>query len=43
MGIQLQFQFGADIPANTDAYVTILSDRMFKLTSNGETPVMSTY
>ena len=43
MGIQLQFQFSVDVPANTDAYVTVLSDRLFKLASNGQTPIMTTY
>ena len=34
--IQAKFQFGANVPANTTAYAIIISDRFFKMASDGK-------
>ena len=34
--IQMKFKFSEPVPANTTAYVVILSDRLFKLQSDGQ-------
>jgi len=33
--IQVRFSFGANVPANTNAYAVIISDRFFKMSSDG--------
>jgi hypothetical protein len=33
--IQVKFFFGANVPANTNAYAIIISDRFFKMSSDG--------
>ena len=43
MSIEINFTFNENVPANTHAYAVILSDRIFKLTSDGQTPMMETY
>ena len=43
MSIEINFTFSENVPANTHAYAVILSDRIFKLTSDGQTPMMETY
>jgi hypothetical protein len=39
--ISLDFKFSVNVPANTMAYAVTLSDRMYKLNSDGENLVMS--
>jgi hypothetical protein len=39
-GILLNFKFNANVPANTMAYAVTLSDRMYKLNSDGKNLVM---
>ena len=34
--IQAKFQFGANVPANTTAYAIMISDRFFKMASDGK-------
>ena len=34
--IQVKFFFGTNVPANTNAYATIISDRYFKMSSDGK-------
>ena len=34
MDIQVKFEFGAAVPANTSAYSVMNSDRFYKLSSN---------
>ena len=36
MDIQIKFWFGQPIPVNTRAYAVILSDRMYKMESDGK-------
>jgi hypothetical protein len=36
MDIQVKFEFNAAVPANTTAYSVIISDRFYKLTSDGK-------
>ena len=35
--IQVKLFFGANVPANTNAYGCIISDRFFKMSSDGKT------
>ena len=41
--IQLKFFFNTNVPANTFAYATTISDRKFKLQSDGTNLTMVTY
>jgi hypothetical protein len=43
MTMKLNFKFSQNVPANTHMYVTIISDRVLKLTSDGQTPVITNY
>ena len=43
MTMKLNFRFSQNVPANTHMYVTIISDRVLKLTSDGQTPVITNY
>ena len=36
MDIQVKFEFGEAVPADTSAYAVIISDRFYKLTSDGK-------
>ena len=36
MDIQVKFEFGEAVPANTTAYAIIISDRFYKLSSDGK-------
>ena len=36
MDIQVKFEFGAAVPADTTAYAVIISDRFYKLSSDGK-------
>ena len=38
--MQLKFTFSVDVPANTTAYALIISDRLYKLKSDGKNLVM---
>jgi len=40
--MQLKFTFAVDVPANTTAYTLIISDRLYKLESDGKNVVMIT-
>jgi len=35
MDIQVKFEFSAAVPANTTAYLVMISDRFYKLSSDG--------
>ena len=41
--IQVRFEFGAAVPANTMAYAVIISDRFYKLSSDGKNMSVVTY
>lgn len=41
--MRLKFDFHNGVPANTHAYAVIISDRLFKLTSDGKNMTMSSY
>lgn len=41
--MRLQFNFYDAVPANTNAYAVVISDRLFKLTSDGKNLTMSSY
>ena len=41
--ISINFKFSANVPVNTTAYAVTLSDRMYKLNSDGKNLVMSSY
>ena len=43
MSITLELKFEQPIPAETHLYSTIISDRLFRLTSDGQTPRMESY
>ena len=43
MSIGLELKFEQPIPAETHLYATIISDRLFRLTSDGQTPRMESY
>ena len=43
MSIQIRFSFRQDVLENTHAYAVILSDRVFKVGSDGQNPDMLTY
>ena len=43
MSIGLELRFEQPIPAETHLYTIIISDRLFRLTSDGQTPRMETY
>ena len=43
MSISLELKFDQPIPAETHLYAMILSDRLFRLTSDGQTPRMESY
>jgi hypothetical protein len=36
MDIQVKFEFGAAVPVNTEAYAVIISDRLYKMSSDGK-------
>jgi hypothetical protein len=40
--MQLECRFDANVPANTRAYVLIISDRLYKLESDGRNLIMRT-
>ena len=40
MDMQLRFEFRDPVPANTTAYVTIVSDRVYQLKSDGKNLVL---
>ena len=41
--IQVRFEFGAAVPANTEAYAVIISDRFYKLSSDGKNMSVVTF
>ena len=41
--IQVRFEFGAAVPANTTAYAIIISDRFYKLSSDGKNMSVVTF
>ena len=43
MSMKLNFKFSANVDANTNMYVTIISDRVLKLTSDGQSPIITKY
>lgn len=43
MNIRLNFKFSVNVPAQTSMYVVILSDRVMKLTSDGQKPMIVNY
>lgn len=43
MTMKLDFKFSQNVPADTIMHVVILSDRVMKLTSDGQTPVIVDY
>jgi len=43
MSMKLNFKFSENVPANTHMYVVIISDRVIKLTSDGQTPMIVNY
>jgi hypothetical protein len=43
MSISLELKFEQPIPAETHLHAIIISDRLFRLTSDGQTPRMESY
>lgn len=43
MSMKLNFKFSANVPAQTSMYVVIISDRVMKLTSDGQKPMIVNY
>ena len=43
MNMKLYFKFSANVPARTNMYVVIISDRVLMLTSDGQTPIIENY
>ena len=41
MNILLNFKFSVNVPVNTSMYVVMISDRLMKLTSDGQTPMIA--
>ena len=41
--IQVRFEFGEAVPVNTTAYSVIISDRFYKLSSDGKNMSVVTY
>ena len=41
--IQVRFEFGLAVPANTTAYSVIISDRFYKLSSDGKNMSVVTF